>query len=850
MRLRTTILFSLFSLHLCFAQNSLFRDSTAIRHQTLTLDSTQLRPALTDDPMQLLQGMVAGWWVVRPGGDPNQNYHTQMMGYRSGLKNNSPMIWVDGSPVYDLSAVRQEEIASIRLLQSPAETAPYGIMAHNGVILITTKRPNTDRVRLTYATGVQWGTPARTFDVANAAEYAGFSNYQYDSTGNYDTDWMSYLHRNTLSHTHWLQYSQGKRGHSWSVSGGYQGREGVFSNSGYQRLNGHANYTYSPKNGRWSVSLGARGARKTLDQGFTYALQSAYHWPSNMPVKSDVPSQSIQGYSYTNNPVITGTFLYNPVAFNALNFNLGEQTNWLGFARGSVNLTSKLKGFASLTQHELRNIAAMVESYPQLGTNLATSVGSAYRTKTKRYGDIGLTYAAQKGHSQWQLEAGYRYFLDKIKHAAQSGGTTKEIGIPNSVKDIENLGIDAQLQVYQRFQITAREYTHFLYSTVHYTYRKRIKINANIASASPLSAILFGIRTDFTIATSNRFTWDLFGSFGKSLGRRGNAGPQEDLVIAALTPSGTLIYPKDQVEATRGGELGTYFATKRFNTDIRWSRNQTASYYIAQHWHTLHNYGLSFNVSLNIINHAKSKWVVGANYTTVSTKYGKVVKGLNGLRYNPSDKQGIGVTPVWGWQTAFEYEADGFLYADYTQESGKAFGTLTGKATDPTGVISESFPTLPKHNTGIHSLLKINNWRLFALVRGAHGHHLLNEARYYSTIPGNTVLNKQVAYLNEARKDFKWLERADFWRLDQIQLAYNFPNKKLSHLEIAIGAQQPFTWTKYTGVEPEIRLSDSKFNNQFEAMLFARNPRPWPGVDRISTYTPERSVYIKLTTVF
>jgi len=60
---------------------------------------------------------------------------------------NEPLYVVDGIPIQpgpngSLTGINPHDIATIQVLKDPAETAMYGMRGANGVIVITTKRPD------------------------------------------------------------------------------------------------------------------------------------------------------------------------------------------------------------------------------------------------------------------------------------------------------------------------------------------------------------------------------------------------------------------------------------------------------------------------------------------------------------------------------------------------------------------------------------------------------------------------------------------------------------------------------------------------------------------------------------
>lgn len=119
-----------------------------------TMDS---RPAT--DVAKALQGAVPGLTITSGDGgvDAAATLKIRGTGTLSNGQKSNPLIVVDGVPVDDLNFVNPDDIAEISVLKDAASSAIYGSRAAFGVILITTKTPNTqDRVSLKYTNNFGW----------------------------------------------------------------------------------------------------------------------------------------------------------------------------------------------------------------------------------------------------------------------------------------------------------------------------------------------------------------------------------------------------------------------------------------------------------------------------------------------------------------------------------------------------------------------------------------------------------------------------------------------------------------------------------------------------------------------
>ena len=93
-----------------------------------------------NDPMQLIQGKVAGLSIAKPGNDPNQSYNIRLRGLSTFGANTEPLIIIDGIQGANLNSVDPDDIASMDVLKDASATSIYGAQGASGVIIITTKK--------------------------------------------------------------------------------------------------------------------------------------------------------------------------------------------------------------------------------------------------------------------------------------------------------------------------------------------------------------------------------------------------------------------------------------------------------------------------------------------------------------------------------------------------------------------------------------------------------------------------------------------------------------------------------------------------------------------------------------
>lgn len=135
------------------------------------------------DAAQMLQGMIPGLTVTngnsgRPGGSATLQLRGQ--GNLSGT--GTPYVLVDGVEM-DLSEVNPTDIESISVLKDAGASAIYGARAAYGVVLVTTKRGQEGKMRVSYQGTVGWNAPTRLPDMLDGYEFAKMWNHAVGNAG-------------------------------------------------------------------------------------------------------------------------------------------------------------------------------------------------------------------------------------------------------------------------------------------------------------------------------------------------------------------------------------------------------------------------------------------------------------------------------------------------------------------------------------------------------------------------------------------------------------------------------------------------------------------------------------------
>ncbi len=154
----------------------------------------------------------------------------------------------------------------------------------------------------------------------------------------------------------------------------------------------------------------------------------------------------------------------------------------------------------------------------------------------------------------------------------------------------------------------------------------------------------------------------------------------------------------------------------------------------------------------------------------------------------------------------------------------------------------------------------MKNFDLNVFFRGVFGHDLINSNRGFFEVPNYiTTYNVQKTSIDMRSADGKLLnvgsgtlsskdvENAGFIALDNLSLGYNFnlpKSSQISKIRLYLAGNNLFYITKYKGVDPNPRYTDSAtdLGTYGSALL--------PGIDRRSEWFRTRSVTFGANIVF
>lgn len=241
------------------------------------------------NPILGLEGLVPGLLITQNTGLPGSRFTALIRGKNSIQNGNSPLYIIDGVPfLSDRDALTQlndmlanspfnsldpNNIESIEVLKDADATAIYGSRGANGVILITTKKINTEKSSLSLNITRGWGKVTRTMELMNTQQFLEMRKEAFANDGvtptlnnapdllvwdqNRYTDWKKFFIGGTAqTYDAQLRYSGGSEFTKFSIGSGFHKETTVFPvEAGEKKSNISLSINHKSKNAKLNLLL-------------------------------------------------------------------------------------------------------------------------------------------------------------------------------------------------------------------------------------------------------------------------------------------------------------------------------------------------------------------------------------------------------------------------------------------------------------------------------------------------------------------------------------------------------------------------------------------------------------------
>jgi TonB-linked SusC/RagA family outer membrane protein len=319
-----------------------------------------------------LAGRVSGITAVQRSGEPGRDdAQFWIRGVSTFGAGSNPLIIVDGVE-RPLSNIEPEEIASFSILKDASATAVYGIRGANGVVLVNTKKGNTESLKINVKAENGYNSPTRLPKLADAVlMYELYNEANLNMNPDFITPYTSEiidLYRNQTDpelypNINWIDFlmkDQASNGRvnlniigggstaKYFVSGTYYSESGIWKQDDLNKYNTNTNLKRYNFRSNVDIKL---GATTDLGIGLGGILVN-----QNFPGRS---SSEIWNFILKANPGDYQPFYINPLTgervfggsgnqairnpYHDL-VNTGYQTTWNNSLQSNLTLNQNLKG--------------------------------------------------------------------------------------------------------------------------------------------------------------------------------------------------------------------------------------------------------------------------------------------------------------------------------------------------------------------------------------------------------------------------------------------------------------------------------------------------------------------------
>ena len=811
---------------------------------------------------QALQGQSPGLMVLSNSGEPSKAATFQIRGTNSINSGTAPLFILDGVPISssDFNAISPSDIESVSVLKDASSTSIYGARAANGVVIITTKRGTTsDSARVTFRTQVGISQLAHSnWNLMNTAERIAFekeigldAGQNYNLLSKTDINWLdAVFNDHALLQNYDLSVSRATDKMSYYVSGSFYDQDGIAQGSTFRRYNIRANADvkasrwlrlgtntmmvyeevqqaedgeyalYSPISASrfmlpyWNPYREDGSIASESDGSWKGTGQNPLEWMENNPqtnkkykalttifaeitpieglaIRSQFGAdftnstsfmQSMPSYKPNNGIGVAGRAAYNTLTLTITN-TINYQTRLFGghnlnFLVGHEGVDYNYEGFQAITQGQNNDYLTTMSSGSKVVSwgDVTDSYGylsffarGEYNYQNRYYADFSLRTDASSRFGKsgrwaafWSIglmwDAKRESFLENVAwlntaRVALSTGTSGNSSIPN--------------------------YDHLALVGGGANYNDNMGIYPMQSGNEDLGweklwttnvALHLGFidHINLDLEFYNKLTTDMLMSVPVSYADKGE-GFRWDNIGAMVNRGFELSLNADIVR--------NYQFTWNISANVSYNRNK-----ITELYNGLNEYELSTTGTKLVVGHPVGEFFIN-RYAGVNPANGDALwytkDGEVTTEFNESDKVMIGKNYIAPWQGGFG-----------TSLSWKGL-------------------TLSAQFSWVADRWMINNDRFFEESNGLYSAYNQSRRLLYDRWKQPGDVTDIPRYGVTPQIDSRFLEDASFLRLKNVMLSYSLPNDLLrksnffTSARIYIQAQNLFTFTKFSGIDPE-----------------------------------------------
>ncbi|MET0574107.1 MAG: TonB-dependent receptor [Pedobacter agri] len=841
----------------------------------VSVSSKDLENQPITNPLQAIQGRAAGVQVSSQSGKPGAGISISIRGNTSITASNSPLYVIDGVTSRDASFVNANDIESMTILKDASAAAIYGSTGANGVVLITTKKGSSGKLKVAFNAFTGFSNFWQEQEVLNSEQYVGLMReLGYTSFGGtYNTDWQKETFGTGKQNQYQVSLSGGTKSGQYYFSTGYQQDQGVVAPAKLDRLTANFNATQNITPWLKFTGNAVLTSSTSIDVGDNSSVSRGGVILGALTTPPTIGIFEPNG-QYTTIPNAGGWD--NPLALAYGSDNRNRNFKFIGAFGAQLNFTKDLYLKSTISTNNNRNF------YRYFTDNFLTTYGrqerGVVRDNTTREGvwlnENILNYTKNVGKNAFTATGGYTIQSSDWKYNNnESTRFYDAAGNPTAPS--------VALTIPQQAQWSKQSYL----ARVTYAYDSKYLFSSNFRADG---SSRFAKENRFGYFPSVSAGWRISGeNFMKesktiddlkirgSWGKVGNDEGIGDYAYLKLysvnaqgeynlqNPANNALTWEKTTQTNVGVDLTMFKNRITFSADAYLKKTNDllinvqlppSSGFGSQAYNVgaMENKGLEFTLSTKNFDHEKFKWTTDLNFSLNRNKVTDLGSTTQSLDFAGIYERDAAVRVVTGMPLGSFY---GYVFTGVNPATGAAQyadtngNGVTGSA-DP-GDRTFIGSAQPKFIYGMTNNLTYGNWNLNIFFQGVQGSQLFNATRidlegmFDSKNQSTAVLDRwttpgQITNIPKALRSSsensltssRFVEDASYLRLKTATLSYSFGQSvleklRMSKITLFATGYNLLTFTKYSGLDPEVNVSSANGPNM--------------GVD-FGTYPQSRSI--------
>lgn len=837
-----------------------------------SIEADELNQGVLTDPIQAMQGKIAGVSINKKGGDPNAGFSVKIRGSSGFDSNTNPLYVVDGVPGVDPTTIAPEDIASFNVLKDASSTAIYGSRGANGVIIIQTKKGTRgETANIDFNSYVSLDKVANRLDMLSAEDirnYVAENNLNF-TDGGANTNWQDEIYRTGISQNYNLAASGGTENSTYRVSLTHTGFEGVVKGTSKQRTIGRINMSQQAINNRLTLSASLAGTIEANDyidyttDGSNAVLYQAFQRNPTDPVYTADNDfyETQRDFNY-----------YNPVALIEQIQNTRDAKRFLGNLKADFAITRDLVAGVNLGYIRDDSESFYFEPTSVRGGTTAGYGKREYTNYESKILETTLNYSKSIGGNNLEAVVGYSFQEDRNDGLGAQGREPLSDYVQSfNIKTFNDVTVGDIWSHYETNRLIS------FFGRAVYNYNNKYYATATIRRDG---SSRFGANQKWGWFPSGSLAWNLqqedflkdvdLLSMLKIRAGFGLSGNQE---IGNYHSIGVVNIDGTTVNFETGEDAVRFSQAYNDNPDLKWEENAevnvgidfglnrnkisgSVEYYYKSTYDLLAEYavpvppnissltwanagnilnqGIELSVEYFAMNRNNFTWKTSVVFARNKQKV--ISLSGEGFEWTEGDKKegwlsGRGLVGDQNWTQLIEegYELGTFYMPEYAGLSGDgkflfwtAAGGVTRNVEDAERrVVGTALPDFEAGWSNYFTFFK--NFDANVTIRGVYGNDILNVTRMVFENPTilptlntlTSVLDEIDRGLTDAPKvNSYYLEDGSFLRLDNISIGYNVntqENDWVKKFRVYVSSNNLYTLTGYSGIDPETSYDGQSF---------------------------------------